>query len=373
MSSDIRSFRIDVPQADLDDLRDRLRRTRWGQEIPGQGWTRGVPVDYLKNLAAYWADGFDWRAQEARINDLPHYITEIDGQVHHFAHIPSANPDATPLLLVHDWPASFVMFLEVVQPLTADFHLVLTNLPGVGYSAPLTSTGWSTARIAGAFVELMARLGYERYGVQGTGGGAAVAVEMGRRAPAHVLGIHVNGHLTFPSDDPADYAGLTDAEQDRLGRLQRFRDDMMGFNIQQSTRPQTLAHGLTDSPVGQLAWIVEKFKEWTDPTADLPEDAVDRDLLLTNVSLYWFTGSAGPSANLYFEAAHDPNAWSPKERSAVPTGVALAPTDITIRRYAERESTITHWTELDRGGNFLAMEQPAAYAADVRTFFTGLK
>lgn len=373
MSTDIRPFRIEIPQSDVDDLRDRLRRTRWSTEIPGQGWTRGVPVDYLKQLADYWADGYDWRKQEARLNELPQFTTDIDGQTIHFAHIRSTNPEATPLLLVHDWPASFVMFLETIEALSRDFHLVVANVPGVAFSGPLTAPGWNTGKIAGAFVVLMGRLGYDRYGVQGTGGGGWVAVEMGRQDPDHVIGVHVNGHVTFPSDDPNDFAGLTEAEQERLARLQHFRDDMMGFNIIQSTRPQTLAYGLHDSPVGQLAWIVEKFKEWTDPATELPEDAVDKDLLLTNVSLYWFTGTAGSSANLYYETAHDPAAWAPKERSTVPTGVALARnTDITIRRFAERDSTITHWSELDRGGNFLALEQPAAFAEDVRTFFGSL-
>ena len=373
MSTEIRPFRIEVSPADLDDLRERLRRTRWTSEIPGQGWARGVPVEYLKGLAAYWADGYDWRRHEARLNELPQFTTEIDGQTFHFAHVRSSNPDAVPLLLTHDWPASFVAFLEVVEPLSRDFHLVLTNLPGVGYSGPLAAPGWSTGRIAAGFIELMSRLGYDRYGVQGSGGGGWVAVEIGRQAPEHVIGVHVNGHVTFPSDDPGDFADLTGAEQERLGRLQHFRDDQMGFNAIQSTRPQTLAYGLHDSPVGQLAWIVEKFKEWTDPAAELPEDAVDRDLLLTNVSLYWFTGTAGSSANLYYENAHDPAAWAPKPRSTVPTGVALARnTDITIRRYAERDAPVTHWTELDKGGNFLSLEQPAAYAEDVRAFFGGL-
>jgi pimeloyl-ACP methyl ester carboxylesterase len=369
-STAIHPFRIDIPQADLDDLRDRLRRTRWGTDVPGQGWTRGVPVDYLKGLAAYWADGYDWRKQEARLNELPQFRTEIDGQVFHFAHIRSARPDATPLLLAHDWPASFMMFVEVVEPLSRDFHLVLTNLPGVGFSGPLAGPGWNVAKTASGYLELMTRLGYDRFGVQGTGGGGWMAVEVGRQAPDRVIGVHVNGHVTFPSDNPEDFAALTEAEHERLARLQHFRDDMMGFNILQSTRPHTLAHALTDSPAGQLAWIVEKFKEWTDPAAELPEDAVDKDHLLTNVSLYWFTGTAGSSANLYYEMAHDPSAWAPKERSPVPTAVLLAKnTDITIRRFAERDSVITRWTEIDRGGNFLALEQPAAYVEDVRAFF----
>jgi pimeloyl-ACP methyl ester carboxylesterase len=368
----IRSFRIDVSESDLQDLRDRLARTRWTPEIPGQAWQRGVPVDYLRGLAAYWAGEFDWRAAEARLNALPQFLTEIDGQTLHFAHVPSTDPAAIPLLITHDWPASFAVYLPVVEALREHFHLVLMSNPGVGYSGPLTTAGWTTARTAAAFHEVMSRLGYGRYGVQGTGGGAATAVEMGRQEPTKVIGVHVNGHITFPSDDPADFADLTEGEQARLGRLQEFRDDKMGFNAIQSTRPQTLAHGLHDSPAGQLAWIIEKFKEWTDPAADLPEDAVDRDLLLTNVSLYWFTGTAGSSANLYWEMAHDPTAWAPKPPSTVPLGVALGVTDVTIRRFAERDAPVTHWTELPAGGNFLSAEQPKLFSDDVQTFFDSL-
>jgi epoxide hydrolase len=370
--SEIRPFQIAVPQAELDDLRARLAHTRWTPEIPGQGWTRGVPVDYLRELAAYWADGYDWRAAEAELNRLPQFLTEVDGQTLHFAHVRSADPAATPLLISHDWPGSFALYQPVVEALREHFHLVLVSTPGIGFSGPLTSAGWNTTRIAAALVEIMARLGYDRYGVQGNGGGGAIVVEMGRQAPDRVIGIHVNGHLTFPSDDPADFAGLSDAEQDRLRRLQEFRDDKMGFNVIQSTRPQTLAFALHDSPAGQLAWIVEKFQEWTDPSAALPEDAVGRDLLLTNVSLYWFTGTAGSSANLYWEMAHDPAAWAPKEKSAVPLGVALGVVDITVRRFAERDNPVTHWTELPAGGNFLAAEQPALFAEDVTTFFRDL-
>jgi hypothetical protein len=203
----IRPFRIDISDDDLQDLRDRLTRTRWTPEIPGQGWQRGVPVDYLRGLAAYWAGEFDWRAAEARLNQLPQFLTEVDGQTLHFAHVRSADPAATPLLITHDWPASFAIYLPVVEALREHFHLVLMSNPGVGYSGPLTSPGWTTGRTAAAFHEVMARLGYERYGVQGTGGGAATAVEMGRQEPSKVIGVHVNGHITFPSDDPADFAG----------------------------------------------------------------------------------------------------------------------------------------------------------------------
>lgn len=370
--TEIRPFRITISDADIQDLRDRLSRTRWTPEIPGQGWQRGVPTDYLRGLAKYWATEYDWRAAEARLNELPQFLTDVDGQTLHFAHVRSTNPDAIPLLVTHDWPASFALYLPVVEQLRADFHLVLMSNPGVAFSGPLTAPGWNASKTAAAFHEIMARLGYERYGVQGTGGGAATAVEMGRQAPDKVIGVHVNGHITFPSDDPADFADLTEAEHDRLRRLQEFRDDKMGFNAIQSTRPQTLAFGLHDSPAGQLAWIVEKYKEWTDPSAELPEDSVGRDLLLTNVSLYWFTGTAGSSANLYWEMMHDPSAWAPKPKSTVPLGVALGVTDITIRRFAERDAPVTHWTEFPAGGNFLSAEQPKLFSDDVRAFFRAL-
>ena len=220
----------------------------------------------------------------------------------------------------------------------------------------------------------MDRLGYRGYGVQGNGGGAWIAAEMGRQAADRILGIHLNGLITFPSDDPGDFADLTELEQERLARLQNFRDDKMGFAAIQSTRPQTVAYALHDSPVGQLAWITEKFKEWTDAATELPEDAVGRDSLLTNISVYWFTGTAGSSANLYYESAHDPAAWTPKPRGAVPTGViATRTTDVAIRRFAERDHHITHWTEVERGGNFLALEQPDVLIEDVRTFFATVR
>ena len=370
--SDIRPFRIDIPQADVDDLRDRLRRTRWSTEILGQGWDRGVPVDYLRTLATYWAEEYDWRAQEARLGELPQFTKEIDGQTIHFAHVRSTDPDALPLLITHDWPGSFALYLDAVPELSRHFHLVLVSTPGVAFSGPLTAAGWNTGKIAGAFVEVMARLGYERYGVQGTGGGAWTALEMGRQAPDRVVGAHVNGLVTFPSGDPAEFEGLTEDEHERLARLQTFRDEKKGFTAIQATRPQALAHGLHDSPVGQLAWIIEKFQEWTDPAAALPEDAIDRDVLLTNVALYWFTGTAGSSANLYYESAHDPSAWAPKERGTVPTGVAVVSSDVAIRRFAERDNTVTYWSRLERGGNFVPAEQPADFAADVTAFFRSL-
>jgi pimeloyl-ACP methyl ester carboxylesterase len=377
--ADLRPFRVEVPQADLDDLHQRLARTRWPDALPGVGWTRGVPLDYLKDLAEHWRSGHDWRKHEARLNQHPQFTTTIDGANLHFLHVRSPEPDATPLLLLHGWPGSVVEFLELIGPLTdpkahgaeaADaFHLVVPSLPGFGFSGPLTEPGWTDARVAAALVELMARLGYDRYGVQGGDVGAFIAPQMGRLAPDHVIGVHLNALVTFPSGDPADMAGLTEPEQQRMALFQHWQDDLMGYMQLQGTRPQTIAYALTDSPVGQLAWITEKFKDWTDPSAELPEDAVDRDQLLTNVSIYWLTGTARSTANSYYERFHDPSMWAPKDRSTVPTGVAVFPTDVAIRRLAEKTDTIIHWSEFDRGGHFAAMETPDLLTQDIRAFF----
>jgi pimeloyl-ACP methyl ester carboxylesterase len=378
-SAAIRPFQIDVPQAEVDDLRDRLARTRWPDELPGVGWSRGVPLGYLKELAEHWRSGYDWRKHEAALNQLPQFTTTVDGASVHFAHVRSPEPGATPLLLVHGWPGSIVEFLELAGPLSdprahggdpADaFHLVIPSIPGFAFSGPLAETGWTDGRVAKAFTELMARLGYDRYGVQGGDVGAFVAPEMARLAPDQVIGVHVNALTTFPSGEEADMAALTEKEQQRLANFKHFQDNQMGYIHVQGTRPQTIAYALTDSPAGQLAWIVEKFKEWTDPSAELPSDAVDRDQLLTNVSIYWFTNTARSTANSYYERFHDAALWAPKERSRVPMGVAVFPNDVAIRRFAEQTSTVVHWSEFDRGGHFAAMEAPDLLIGDVREFF----
>jgi epoxide hydrolase len=377
--TNIESFRIDVPQADLDDLHRRLDATRWPDELPGMGWARGVPLAYLKELADHWRHRYDWRAHEARLNEYPQFTTEIDGTRVHFLHVRSAVEGATPLMLIHGWPGSVVEFLDMIGPLTdpaahggdpADaFHLVIPSLPGHGFSGPLREAGWTDGRVAKAFTELMARLGYERYGVQGGDVGAFVGPEMGRLAPDKVVGVHVNALVTFPTGEEVS---LTEREQERMALFQRFQDDMSGYMQIQGTRPQTLAYGLADSPTGQLAWIVEKFYEWSDPAAKLPEDAVERDRLLTNVMLYWLTNTARATANSYYERFHDAAMWAPKERSTVPTGVAVFTSDISIRHFAEKVHTIAHWAEYERGGHFAALEAPDLLIADVREFFRAL-
>ncbi|MGI9157496.1 MAG: epoxide hydrolase [Marmoricola sp.] len=338
---------------------------------------------YLRELVRYWSESYDWRVQEAALNAHPQFTTEIDGQQIHFLHVRSPEPDALPLVLTHGWPGSFVEFLDVIGPLTdprthggdpADaFHLVLPSLPGFGFSGAVTTAGWDTTRIAAAWAELMRRIGYDRYGVQGGDIGSGVSPEVGRLAPERVVGVHVNGSLGAPlhGPDEAEQATLTDLERARVARVQAFMTEEFGYIAIQSTRPQTLAAGLVDSPVGQLAWIIDKFREWTHPRHALPDKILNRDRLLTNVMIYWLTATAGSSA--YVGYAQE-SAWgAPKEPSGVPTAALMLAHDIGIRRYAEIEDTITRWTDVDRGGHFAALEEPALLTHDVREFFHDLR
>jgi pimeloyl-ACP methyl ester carboxylesterase len=383
-NGEIRSFNIDIPQADLDDLHERLARTRWPAQVPGVGWGRGVPVEYLSDLADYWRTRYDWRAQEKRLNDIPQFTTEIDGQDIHFMHVRSPEPDALPLLLAHGWPGSVVEFLDVIGPLTdprahdgdaADaFHLVIPSMPGFGFSGPTSDSGWSSRRMAAAYAELMRRLGYEHYGAQGGDFGAIVGPDLGRVDRDHVVGVHVNaatvGFIPFGEVGEEELASMTDVEKARLERLNNFLNEGNGYFQIQATRPHTVAFGLTDSPAGQLAWIVDKFKEWTHPSNGLPEESVGRDHMLTNVMFYWLTGTAGSAAQMYYESMHSQEWPTPTD---VPTGVAVFAEDISIRRYAERGNNIVHWSDFDTGGHFAAMEAPELLVGDVRTFFRGLR
>ncbi|PKW05904.1 Pimeloyl-ACP methyl ester carboxylesterase [Streptomyces sp. 1222.5] len=388
----IEPFRLSVPQSDLDDLYDRLDRTRWPAELPGAGWEYGVPAGYLRDLVRYWRHTYDWRAAEAELNRWPQYTTTIDGANVHFAQVPSPEPDATPLVLTHGWPGSIVEFLDVVGPLTdpvahggdaADaFHVVVPSLPGFGLSGPTTEPGWEAGRVADAWAELMRRLGHERFGVQGGDWGAAVSRELGRAHSDRVIGVHLNllpggQAATEPTED--ELAGLGPEERERTLRSWRrwaeWSREGTGYAVLQSTRPHTLAYALTDSPVGQLAWIVEKFREWSD-SEELPEEAVGRDRLLTNVMLYWLTGTAGSSGRIYYERAHAVGrAARPTEPSAAPTALALFPAEpqIALRHKAERTENLVRWTEFDRGGHFAAMEEPDLLVDDVRAFFRQLR
>ncbi|MFE3799014.1 epoxide hydrolase family protein [Nocardia tengchongensis] len=382
MSEQITPFRIDIPQTQLDDLRQRLDAARLPAPLPGDDWDTGVPVHWLRELVDHWRTGYDWRAAEAELNRYPQFLTEIEGQRVHFLHIRSAEPDAVPLLLTHGWPGSVAEFLDIIGPLTdprahggdpADaFHLVIPSLPGFGFSGPVADTGWTRARIGRVWAELMNRLGYERYGVQGGDIGGSVSPEVARSAPDKVFGVHVNGGTNLPPQSAVnDLDELTDLERDKMARIQAFMREEFGYIAIQSTRPQALAYGLVDSPVGQLAWIMDKFREWTHPRNVVPDKIIDRDRLLTNVMLYWLTGTAGSAA--YVGYAQTGEWGAPAANSGVPTGVIAFAHDVCIRRYCEESNTITRWVDVDRGGHFAAMEEPEILVGDIRECFRDLR
>lgn len=361
--TEIRPFRIAVPNGDLDDLRERLHRTRWPERECVDDWSQGIPLDYTRDLAAYWADGYDWRAREARLNEFDQFVTEIDGLDIHFIHQRSPKADALPLVITHGWPGSIVEFSKVIEPLTEDFHLVCPTLPGYGFSGKPTAAGWNIERIARAWDTLMRRLGYHRYGAQGGDWGSVVTTQIGRNGNG-CIAIHTNmpiGRPAGPVDQP------TPEEAEALRALAHYQKWDSGYSKQQSTRPQTLGYGLADSPVGQLAWIVEKFWAWTDCDGH-PENALTRDEMLDDVMLYWATNSAASSARLYWESFGRTGG----PRVEVPTGVASFPKEIlkAPRAWCEAGYNITRWTDMPRGGHFAAFEQPELFVEDVRAFFT---
>ncbi|GAA1038967.1 epoxide hydrolase [Virgisporangium ochraceum] len=363
-------FRVEIPQADVDDLRRRLTDVRWPAALPDTGWTRGVPLDHLRELADYWRTGFDWRAREAELNRYPQFTTEIDGQRIHFLHVRSDRPDAKPLLVTHGYPSSVAEFLTLIGPLVDPaegqaFHVVAPSLAGYGFSTPLSGTGWTMGRTARAWVELMRRLGYERYGVHGGDIGGGVSGMVAGLDPEHVTGAHVVTDPFTAAAVATFIPGLADrldgddpVDKLILDRIERFRTEDSGYLAIQNTRPQTMGCGLVDSPVMQLAWIAEKFEEWT----DLP---IDRDQLLTTVSLYWFTGAGASAAHTLYDQAHSADWGAPP---VVPQGFAVFGADETVRRLVPAPAD-AHWTEFPRGRHFPAMEPPAELAADLRTFF----
>jgi pimeloyl-ACP methyl ester carboxylesterase len=372
----IRPFRIDIPAAELDDLRDRLARTRWPDQLPDVGWDYGIALDDVRKLASYWRTGYDWRVHEARLNSFPQFTTKIDEQTVHFLHVRSAAPGALPLIMTHGWPGSVVEFTEIIGPLTDPgahggdpgdaFDLVVPSIPGFGFSGPTRSPGWNVPRVARAWDELMRRLGYERYGAQGGDWGSGISRELGVLFPEQLIGVHLNMLSPYVAPGSEPPAGLSDSDRQRVERLRRFRRTGSGYGAIQSTRPQTVGYGLTDSPAGQLAWIAEKFGEWTDGGLG----AVDRDQMLTNISVYWLTRTAGSSARLYYEAARSGSPGAPVPSTA-PTGVAVFPAEIAppVRPIAEQTNHIVRWSEFDRGGHFAAMEEPDLLIGDVREFF----
>ncbi|GAA4984575.1 epoxide hydrolase [Yinghuangia aomiensis] len=374
----VQPFRIDVPDAVLDDLRDRLARTRWPEPVPGTGWDAGTDTEYLRELCAYWRDGYDWRVHEAALNAHPNHVTEIDSQRIHFVHARSADPDALPLVISHGWPGSVAEFAKIVGPLTEPgpdaFHVVCPSLPGYGWSSPVREAGWGPVRMAAAVAELMARLGYDRYGAQGGDWGSVVSTELALARPENVVGLHINLLIAGPGPDD-DPAGFTDAERASLARMRDLGRDEAGYLRLQATKPYTLGHGLTDSPAGLASWIVEKFRGWSDCGGDV-EASFTRDELLTNITLYWVTATAHSAARLYYENAVA--AAEPRERGRVevPTGYAYFPAErlsTPSRRWAERQYNLVHWTDMPSGGHFAAMEEPELLVEDIRAFFRPLR
>jgi microsomal epoxide hydrolase len=383
VDADIQPFTIDVPQAVLDDLRARLTHARFPAQIEGAGWDYGTELGYLRELCRYWRDGYDWRAAEARLNRFPQFTTTIDGQRIHFIHARSPERDALPLLVAHGWPGSIAEFIKIIDPLRDPaahgddaanaFHVVCPSLPGYAFSGPTRERGWDTRRIATAFGELMARLGYDRYGAQGGDWGAMISTQLGLLDP-HVCGVHLNLVIAGP---PAgdDLSGLSESQLQSLSEVDRFLKEGSAYSQIQGTRPQTIGYLLEDTPVGLAAWIVEKFREWSDCDGDV-ERSFSRDELITNLMLYWVTATGHSAGRLYYETQRS-GRFGPAadQRVEVPTGCAIFPREIfrPARSWAETRYNVTHWTEMPAGGHFAAMEEPELLVDDVRAFFRTLR
>jgi len=378
MTTELRPFRIEVADDVLDDLRERLARTRWPDQIPGSGWDYGTDLAYLQDLCEHWRTKFDWHAQQERFNRWPHFLTEIDGAQVHFIHARSPEPDALPLIITHGWPGSVSEFLDVIEPLRDPrnhggdprdaFHVVCPSIPGYGWSGPTTQPGWDVHRVALAWKELMARLGYERYGAQGGDWGAIISQQLAVLDGEHMAGLHSNMLLAFPPD--AGEIALTEQEAADLAAAGEFMQRGSAYQEIQGKNPQTLGYGLTDSPAGLAGWIVEKFWAWTDHDGDL-ETAVSRDQVLTNLTVYWVTKTINSSVRLYCESQRTGRFGPLGEKVTVPTAAAVFPGEMfrIPRAYAEKMFDLRRYTRFDRGGHFAALEEPDLYIEDVRAFF----
>lgn len=373
----VRPFTVAIPQVEIDDLNDRLLRTRFAPSAPGDDWAYGVPTPWIAELVEYWRTEFDWRALEEKINAVPHFLTEIDGQQIHFIHVRSREKNALPIVLTHGWPGSFLEFLDMIDPLTNPvahggraedaFDVVIPSVPGYAFSSPLVEGGWSSARVAATWDTLMKRLGYERYGAHGGDGGSLIGRQLGLLNPVGLVGTHVLQLFSFPSGDPAEFEKLSQKDHESLATLANFQA-RAGFSAMQSTRPQTVAHALSDSPAGLLAWneLIVGFGDG---------NLLSRDQVLGNVALYWFSNSAGSAARQYYEDAKVTDHSAPAPVNEAPTGVSVFANDFrTIRAFADREnSNIVYWSEHDEGGHFAAMEVPLALSEDLRDFFSALR
>ena len=379
---DVKPYTIAISDAELDDLHARLERTRWPAALT-ETWERGTPVPYAQRLARYWRGDYDWRAEEARLNRLPQFLTEVDGQPIHGLHVRSAHEEAVPLLLLHGYPSSFVEFAGIA-PMLADrpgvtsgvgpapaFHVVAPSIPGFGFSTPLASHDWDIARTARAFDELMQALGYDRYAVFGEDVGAGISEQLCLDAGERVLGSIAAtdpGAIATAYTPPTDH--LTNDEREHHERLKDARTEDFGYLAVQTTRPLSVAYGLTDSPIAQATWIVEKFQEWTDPDRSLPEDAVDLDALLTLVTVAWFGRNGDGGANMLYEAAHAQAAWGRNHDR--PQGIAAFGDEPLMRRILDPDGHLAFWNEHRNGGHFPAMETPGELVGDIRAYFARL-
>jgi pimeloyl-ACP methyl ester carboxylesterase len=384
MSDEIRPFRVDVPEAVLTDLRERLARTRWPDQIPGSEWGYGTEITTLQRLCEYWRTSFDWRAAEARLNAFPQFTTTIDGQNIHFLHVRSPHEGALPLLVTHGWPGSVWEFMRIIEPLTDPtrfggraedaFHVVAPSLPGYGFSGPTTEPGWDPYRVAETWATLMARLGYGRYGAQGGDWGAIVTSNLGTIDPDHLVGIHVNMVIARPPDAANPTDGVQPDEIEGMQAIASFQEHETGYQQIQGTKPQTLSYGLNDSPAGLAGWILEKFRTWSDCDGDV-FSVHSMDDLLANISIYWVTGTIGSSVRIYCENRRAQRFGPFATPVTVPTGAAIFPKELyrPPLAWAKHSYNITHWQRYDRGGHFAAMERPDDLVADVRTFFATVR
>jgi len=371
-----------VPQAVLDDLRRRLALTRFPSEIDGSGWSYGANLAYLRELIAYWQTRFDWREQERRLNQFPQFVTTLDGIDVHFIHKRSSHASATPLVLLHGWPGSVVEFVKIIEPLTeptrfgasaADaFHVVAVSLPGYGFSGKPRQPGFNTRKIAETVARLMARLGYARYGAQGGDWGAIIVRQLGLVDPTHLIGLQSNMCVAAPPPGPNPNEGVPTDELKRVEETRARIAVETGYSQLQGTKPMTLGFGLNDSPAGLAAWIVEKFRTWSDSGGDV-ERKFTKDELLTNITIYWVTETGPSSVRLYYENRVDPGLQG---RVDVPFGCARFPAElfgVVPRKWIEAQYNLQHFTEMPRGGHFAALEEPQLLVDDVRTFFRGRK
>lgn len=383
----MRQYKIQISEDEIKDLNQRLSNTRWPGETINEGWKKGPPADYLKKIVNYWLHQFEWKKQEALLNQYPQFVTEIDGQNIHFLHIKSSNPNAIPLMLIHGWPGSFADFIHVIEPLTNGgngFHLIIPSIPGFGFSTPVKEKGWNMFRIATAFASLMEKLGYAKFAVHGGDMGAGITSIMSAVAAHNLIGTHVNtdfysiaGLGMFPSDT----SFLSDEEKLGLERMKAYKKNGTAYLEIQSTRPQTIAYALSDSPIAQLAWIVEKYKEWTDEDKALPEDAINIDQILTNVSLYWFNKTGGSSADMLYEnmsmafnwgaesGSHGSNAWTPPKVKSAMTVFGKSTDKTLFKKLLSFTGEPDHYIFHEKSGHFPAMEVPDLFVKDLREVF----